>query len=207
MSNRNNQRFPYNLIAAFAIIILPVGQVGVSLEQVDQSRIKTLSIQEDMDGKQALGRQDSDVDYQTQYARFRDGLECLALNIYFEARSEPALGRRAVGHVVMNRVNHDGFPNSVCGVVRQGGSRVPHRCQFSWWCDGRSDTPYNRVLWLKSLKLALEIYTGFSEDPTGGALWYHADYTKPSWSRAFQRGPKIGHHIFYRENRPKSDVL
>ncbi|MGH8553649.1 MAG: cell wall hydrolase, partial [Methylococcales bacterium] len=139
--------------------------------------------------------------------RIREDLDCLALNIYFEARSESTLGRRAVGHVVMNRVNHRDFPHSICEVVRQGGSRVLNRCQFSWWCDGQSDIPYNRVQWILALKLAYNIYTGASKDPTGGALWYHADYSNPTWGRAFRRGPKIGRHIFYRESHAKSRFL
>ena len=125
-------------------------------------------------------------------------LNCLALNIYFEARSEPEEGKLAVGHVVMNRVVNRRFPSTVCGVVRQGGELRRHRCQFSWWCDGRSDKPRNRREWQKSSQIALSIYWGQSEDPTDGALWYHADYVKPGWRKHFERGPKIGRHIFYR---------
>ena len=69
-----------------------------------------------------------------------DELKCLALNIYFEARGEPESGQLAVGHVVM-------FPGTVCGVIQQGGALRRHRCQFSWWCDGRSDKPGNKRLW------------------------------------------------------------
>ncbi len=124
-------------------------------------------------------------------------IECLALNIYFEARGEPEAGQLAVGHVVMNRVASARFPGTVCGVIQQGGELRRYRCQFSWWCDGRSDKPGNKRLWEKSAELALNIYWGRSEDPTGGALWYHADYVKPYWRKDFERGPKIGRHIFY----------
>ena len=125
-------------------------------------------------------------------------INCLALNIYFEARSESKEGKLAVGHVVMNRVMNRRFPGTVCGVVRQGGELRRHRCQFSWWCDGRSDKPRNRREWQKSAQIALSVYWGQSEDPTDGALWYHADYVKPAWRKHFERGPKIGRHIFYR---------
>ena len=74
-----------------------------------------------------------------------DEITCLAQNIYFEARSEPVAGMLAVGHVVLNRVASDRFPDTVCKVIRQGGERRRHRCQFSWWCDGRSDKPHNEV--------------------------------------------------------------
>ncbi len=53
----------------------------------------------------------------------------------------------------------------------------------------------------------MEIYFGASKDPTGGALWYHADYTNPNWTKNFQRARKIGRHIFYRESRPKTNIL
>ena len=124
-------------------------------------------------------------------------LRCLALNIYFEARSEPEAGKYAVGHVVMNRVAHRRFPKSICRVIRQGGYKRRHRCQFSWWCDGQSDKPRNVSAWGESRRIAAAIYTGTSQDPTHGALWNHADYVKPAWRSDFQRGPKIGRHVFY----------
>ncbi len=126
-----------------------------------------------------------------------DEITCLAQNIYFEARSEPVAGMLAVGHVVLNRVASDRFPDSVCKVVRQGGEQRLHRCQFSWWCDGRSDEPLNQVAWDASRLMAWFIYNGQTTDPTGGALWYHADYVKPYWREAFVTGPQIGRHIFY----------
>ncbi len=126
-----------------------------------------------------------------------DEIRCLALNIYFEARGEPENGQLAVGHVVMNRVASSRFPGTVCDVIQQDGTLRRYRCQFSWWCDGRSDKPGNKRLWEKSAELALKVYWGRTVDPTEGALWYHADYVSPAWRKAFDRGPKIGRHIFY----------
>jgi spore germination cell wall hydrolase CwlJ-like protein len=139
-----------------------------------------------------------------QPSQFSGELLCLALNIYHEARGESLQGKRAVGHVVMNRVTDRRFPTSVCQVVRQGGERVRNRCQFSWWCDGRSDRPRNRTAWNNSIEIAHEIIAGLSSDPTGGALWYHADYVQPYWRKAFKRGPKIGQHIFYQARTASS---
>ena len=133
-------------------------------------------------------------------------IECLALNIYFEARGEPEAGQLAVGHVVMNRVASARFPGTVCDVIQQGGELRRYRCQFSWWCDGRSDKPLNKRLWEKSAELALKVYWGRSADPTEGALWYHADYVKPYWRKDFERGPKIGRHIFYSQARRKTQI-
>jgi spore germination cell wall hydrolase CwlJ-like protein len=134
-------------------------------------------------------------------------LHCLALNIYFEARSESAQGQYAVGHVVMNRVAHQGFPNTICGVVKQGGEKQLNRCQFSWWCDGRPDRPVNRFAWLKSLSKAYEVYIGHVKDPTFGALWYHADYVSPKWSKALTMVTKIGQHMFYLTGKQPSYAL
>ncbi len=125
-------------------------------------------------------------------------LKCLALTIYFEARGESDAGKRAVGNVVMNRVLDDAFPNTVCRVVQQGGEMAGNRCQFSWWCDGRSDSPKDAAAWEDSYQVALNAYWDRSRDPTDGALWYHADYVKPKWRTAFALGAKIGRHYFYR---------
>jgi hypothetical protein len=124
-------------------------------------------------------------------------LDCLALNIYFEARNEALEGKRAVGHVVMNRVRDQAFPGSVCQVIREGGEEARGGCQFSWWCDGRSDNPLDHLAWRESREIAWDVLRGASRDPTRGALWYHADYVSPDWSTDLARGPRIGRHIFY----------
>jgi N-acetylmuramoyl-L-alanine amidase len=129
--------------------------------------------------------------------KFVEEVTCLALNIYFEARNQPAEGKIAVGHVVMNRVANPKFPKSVCKVVQQGGERRRHRCQFSWWCDGQSDRPRNQHAWNESIHIAKKIYIGFSADPTQGALWYHAEYVRPYWRKVMKPVRKIGTHIFY----------
>lgn len=128
----------------------------------------------------------------------RQEVKCLAQTIYFEARGEPDAGKLAVGHVVMNRVDSANYPDRVCDVVKQGGEDHLHRCQFSWWCDGRSDEPEEADAWRHSQALARTVYWNFSPDPTGGAKWYHADYVSPSWRDHFERGPVIGRHVFYR---------
>lgn len=139
--------------------------------------------------------------------RFESEVRCLALNLYFEARSEKEMGQRAVGHVVMNRVKHPTYPNSVCEVVRQGGEKKLHHCQFSWWCDGRSDKPMDKKAWTLSMRLARKIYLGIFEDTTDGALWYHATYVKPYWSKSLLQGSKIGQHVFYLENQQTRSTL
>ncbi|MDH3229586.1 MAG: cell wall hydrolase [Alphaproteobacteria bacterium] len=136
-------------------------------------------------------------------ADLRDEINCLALNIYFEARGEPVDGKIAVGHVVLNRVADARYPDKICEVVKQGGPRPRHRCQFSWWCDGRSDRPRDLQAWKESQVLARVVFWGYAEDPTGGALWYHADYALPTWRRKLARGPMIGRHQFYVPGNPR----
>jgi spore germination cell wall hydrolase CwlJ-like protein len=124
-------------------------------------------------------------------------IRCLALNIYFEARGEPEIGKVAVGQVVMNRVADAGFPATVCAVVQQGGEAARHRCQFSWWCDGQSDRPRDWRAWAESREVARAVYWARIADPTRGALWYHAASVKPGWREALRLGPQFGQHIFY----------
>lgn len=135
-------------------------------------------------------RLENDLDVQGE-------LNCLARNIYFEARNEPDLGKFAVANVVMNRVNDYRYPETVCKVVQQGGMERLHRCQFSWYCDGLSNEPRRGRAWREASAMAFLVYFGFVKDQTAGALWYHADYVSPKWRTAFVQGPKYGLHIFY----------
>ena len=132
---------------------------------------------------------------------------CLAQNIYFESGNQSFAGKLAVGDVVMNRVEDEQFPNSVCDVIYQAktfinwkGKEMPIRnqCQFSWYCDGRSDQPTDSVTWLESIKVADLILRGDFEDITEGSLWYHADYVKPNWSNYLEEVVIIDNHIFYK---------
>lgn len=130
-------------------------------------------------------------------------LLCLALNIYHEARSEPLSGQIAVARVTLNRVASKSFPSSICGVVRQGGEKL-HHCQFSWWCDGKPDHPTEPEAWRRALEISQRVLADEVSDPTHGALYYHADYVRPSWSHHYQCTSHIGRHLFYRPSRTSS---
>jgi len=123
-------------------------------------------------------------------------VECLGLAMYWEARGEGTRGMTAVGSVVLNRVRHPEFPNSVCGVVFQGGESPP--CQFSWWCDGKSDRPRNQIQWRSALAVAGYVLARRIKDPTRGALFYHSTSVSSPWHRQRQRTTQIGNHVFYR---------
>lgn len=129
---------------------------------------------------------------------------CLALNVYHESRGESVDGQIAVGFVTLNRVASDRFPNTICGVVKQAklwnGNPVRDRCQFSWWCDGRSDKPRNKEAWLKAKAVAygvLDAYKRSGKDITNGSMWYHADYVNPKWSKNLLQTVRFDDHIFY----------
>lgn len=123
---------------------------------------------------------------------------CLATAIYFEARSEPERGQVAVGQVILNRVNSDAFPDTICGVVYQGEEKR-NACQFSFACDGLPETAKNRRAWRKASEIAEKVLQG--QNLIGAirtATYYHANYTDPSWARKLKRLATIGRHVFYR---------
>lgn len=122
---------------------------------------------------------------------------CLSQAIYFEARNQSVLGQIAVADVILNRVDHGRFPNTICGVVFQGEERR-NRCQFSFACDGLPETAYEMGAWAKSEALADLIMRGFRPPLTRYATFYHAEYVSPSWAKAFVETTVIGDHIFYR---------
>ncbi len=121
---------------------------------------------------------------------------CLALNLYHEARGEDASGVVAVGNVVLNRVESKRFPSTVCKVVKQGGQRR-YKCQFSWWCDGRSDKAKNKASWQEMVWLAQKLLDGSIADNTDGALFYHTSNVNPYWNVKMTPKVRLGTHIFY----------
>lgn len=124
-----------------------------------------------------------------------DDRQCLALAMYFEARGEGDRGMLAVGAVVLNRVASAQFPDTACAVVKQGGERPP--CQFSWWCDGKSDVPRDRAQWNAALTNADRLLRSALSDPTHGALFFHSVAVSSPWSTR-RRTTQIGDHVFYR---------
>lgn len=130
---------------------------------------------------------------------------CLALNVYHEARGESVRGQMAVVAVTLNRVNLNSYPDTVCGVVHQAnrdtnGNPIRHQCQFSWYCDGQSDTPQDQAAWERvqvATQLAVEQYGDEGYDLTHGADHYHATWVDPSWANAELVTRQIGVHIFY----------
>jgi len=133
-----------------------------------------------------------------EFGDFDESLECMAQNIYHEARGEHLVAQIAIAKVVMNRVSARRFPGTVCAVIKQGGEWPHHACQFSWWCDGRTDATLDQRTMANIRALAREVLLGYHDDPTDGAMWYHAKTVEPDWREEFAEGPTIGNHAFYR---------
>jgi len=132
---------------------------------------------------------------------------CLAKNIYFEAGNQPPAGKVAVAHVVFNRMEHSSYPQDICGVVYQArwrenwkGEQVPirHQCQFSWFCDGKSDEPLDTDTFFESYNIAQDIIMGKYPDITEGATHYHSVMVEPYWAETLNETVQIQHHIFYK---------
>lgn len=123
---------------------------------------------------------------------------CLATAIYFEARGESYRGQVAVAQVVMNRVKHSLYPDTICGVVFQNQT-WRNRCQFSFACDGIPERVNEPEPWRQAESIADQVTAGslyLSE--VANATHYHANYVYPHWAPRMTRLTRIGAHIFYR---------
>jgi spore germination cell wall hydrolase CwlJ-like protein len=136
---------------------------------------------------------------------FAEAIVCLALNVYHEARDQPFIGQVAVAQVVMNRVRDDRYPDNVCDVVEQGPTYswtenfpVRNRCQFSWYCDGKSDVPKDKEAWERARLIAQGVYNGNLDDFVEGSTHYHAVYVMPEWAETKTPVVQIQDHVFYR---------
>ena len=136
-------------------------------------------------------------------------IECLAKNMYFEARGQGTAGVLAVAFGVLNRVNDHRFPNTICEVVYQAITRpswkdkskrypIRNRCQFSWYCDGKSDEIHDWRSYHAITEVARMVLLGYIEDNTNGSTFYHANYVKPHWSNHMAVAVIHDKHIFYR---------
>ena len=118
-------------------------------------------------------------------------LECLAVGIYFEAKSEPLVGQVAVGEVIANRANSKGrFPGSYCGVLFQ-------RSQFSF-IRGRAlpSVPRASKQWKTAVAVAKIVDRDLHDTAADAVLFFHAKRVSPRWR--LKRVASIGNHVFYR---------
>ena len=135
---------------------------------------------------------------------------CMAEAIYFEAGNQPLVGKIAVAAVILNRVYSMDYPDSICEVVHQGPVReswkkngvfypIKNKCQFSYYCDGRSDIPKFGPTWEDCLMVAeWALQDEWFIDQVEGATHYHASYVHPNWADYMQRVVQIQDHVFYK---------
>ena len=127
--------------------------------------------------------------------------KCLAEALYFEARGESVAGQFAVAEVILNRVDVAAFPETVCGVVKQGTGRL-NACQFSFACDGRPERIIEPAAFTRAGKIARLMLDGAPRALTQGATYFHTIAVNPPWARRFARTAEIGRHYFYRPTAP-----
>jgi spore germination cell wall hydrolase CwlJ-like protein len=127
-------------------------------------------------------------------------ITCLAENVYHEARGEPLEGQYAVAEVTMNRLRSTRFPKSVCEVVHEKRWDARRRRDvgaFSWTELESLSRPHGAA-WQQAREVAVAVYDGTHTPSVPNALYYHANYIKPSWAKPGRRVATIGSHVFYR---------
>lgn len=133
-------------------------------------------------------------------------LDCLARNVYFEAKNQSIAGQTAVALVTLNRATDGRFPRTICGVVSQGSIADPNKkvgkaCQFSWFCSGKSNMPNKQSdEWILARQVAVDAYRMHYKglDITNGATHFHATYVKPGWAKTLHKVGRIDDHVFYK---------
>lgn len=124
-------------------------------------------------------------------------LACLTEAVYFEARGESINGQIAVAEVILNRAESPIFPNTVCGVIKQGAQNL-NRCQFSYKCDGEPEYMTERKAMKRAADVAILIMKGERRSLSGDATHYHADYVDPYWASKLLKTATVGTHLFYK---------
>ena len=205
-------------ISLFLFLLLSVATIGaitvVVPNLVDTNKYVAPELSEEKLESNIEPEVELEVNFDIEEAR------CLAENVYHEARNQGTAGWLAVAAVTMNRVIDNRFPNTICEVVFQAETKeswktkskkdildserifypIRHRCQFSWYCDGKSDDLNNINVFMEIMSFTRLLLTSQAVmfDITDGATFYHADSITPSWAKSKIKTIEIGDHIFYR---------
>jgi spore germination cell wall hydrolase CwlJ-like protein len=110
---------------------------------------------------------------------------CLAQNVYYEARNQPIEGQLAVADVTLNRMEDDRWPDTICGVVEQ-------KYQFSWVGEVKEE-PRGKA-WRVAQEVALQ---SLISSERINATHFHATYVNPDWACKKKKVKKIKDHVFY----------
>lgn len=131
-----------------------------------------------------------------------DAIVCLSRTIYWEAKGGSDADMEAVANVVLNRLGHEGYPDTICGVVKQGSEKKA--CQFSWWCDGRSDQVQEDDRYAASKEIARKALNQQLADRTAGAMYFHDRNVKPAWASEYIRTAQTDKFVFYKPKNGKA---
>lgn len=125
-----------------------------------------------------------------------DAITCLSRTIYWEAKGGAPADMEAVADVVLNRLGHEGFADTVCGVVKQDAHKK--NCQFSWWCDGRSDQVVEEDRYADAKEVARKALNQQLKDRTRGALYFHDRRLSPASFKRYVKTAETDKFIFYK---------
>lgn len=131
-----------------------------------------------------------------------DAIVCLSRTIYWEAKGGTDADMEGVANVVLNRLGHEGYPDTICGVVKQGMEKKV--CQFSWWCDGRSDQVKEDDRYAASKEIARKALNQQLSDRTKGAMFFHDRNARPAWASEYIRTAETGKFMFYKLREGKA---
>ncbi len=208
MHLRSSLLIPSLTLALSAILIWPAGVPALASDQAQKAEIaeQKAEVLEQKASAEPSEAPQAPVQALTQpgvqavdpdgSAPLDDAITCLSRTIYWEARGAGDGEMEAVASVVMNRLGDPEFPNTICEVVRQGSEQG--NCQFSWWCDGRSDSAHEDEAYAESKEIARRALNGTLADSTAGALFFHHKQVAPSWSNQYIKTAETDEFDFYR---------
>lgn len=194
--------------APVQVASLDPGVSTEALDAIDDAALGGAPMPRSQSEKLAYARADVPVTVFDGVVRDKKGnkvsekeLNCMATAIYFEARGESYRGQVAVGQVVMNRVQHRLYPETICAVVYQNQHKR-NACQFSFACDGIPERVTEAKAWDQAEEIAKGVISGELYLPeVGYATHYHATYVYPHWAPRMKKVTKIGMHVFYHFKR------
>ncbi|MDH0747122.1 cell wall hydrolase [Pseudomonas sp. GD03842] len=131
-----------------------------------------------------------------------DALVCLSRTLYWEAKGGTDADMEGVADVVLNRLGHEGYPSTICAVVKEGADKKA--CQFSWWCDGKSDQVKEDDRYAAAKEIARKALNQQLPDRTRGAMYFHDRHVKPAWASTYVRTAETEKFLFYKPRDGKA---
>ena len=121
-------------------------------------------------------------------------LMCLATAIFFEARNQEIDAQLMVAQVVINRVESEHFPNTVCDVVyesKQFSFTLEKKRPLRQYKGTNEESNMELAILLAKVVLTKEYRAGL------GSRHYHTSDVNPVWAKKMKRDGRYGDHIFY----------